>query len=147
MGSSGILHATLCLLCCGQACHGNERLAMKPLLHAKISVHRFGGTPEDYMKIHNWFDQTKAFIPDATHRNILHNAFGIFLCEQVFGSVLTLSSGKQISVRDVAEQHVIDDLGTIPTLQDSMKGLELSVSNAGGIKKLKLNSIAYKIVD
>jgi hypothetical protein len=133
---------------------------MKPLLHAKISAHKFGGKPEEYIDIHNWFDQTKAHIPDATHRNVLHNAFGIFLCEQVFGEIIrlsdnsykrmpyiTLSTGKQISVRDIAEQHVLDDLGTIPTLQDCMKGIELTTNNAGGLKKLKLNSVPYVIVD
>lgn len=132
---------------------------MKPLLHAKISAHKFGGKPEEYIDIHNWFDQTKAHIPDATHRNVLHNAFGIFLCEQTFGETIstptgfkrmpyiTLSSGKQVSVRDIAEQHVLDDLGYIPTLQDCMKGIELTTKNAGGVKKLALNGIPYQIVD
>jgi len=92
---------------------------------------------------------------------VLHNAFGIFVCEQVFGDIIrmpndtfrrmpyiTLSSGKQVSVRDIAEQHVLDDLGTIPTLQDCMKGIELTTKNAGGVKKLILDkSVAYTIVD
>lgn len=45
---------------------------------------------------------------------ILHNALGIFICEQVFGTYFTNSDGKIVQVRDVAEQHVLDDLGTIP---------------------------------
>lgn len=134
---------------------------MKPLLHAKISVKKFGGMPEDYIDIHNWFDQTKAHIPDARHRMILHNSFGIYLCEQVFGDVIkldngtfkkmpyiTTTTGKQVSVRDIAEQHVIDDLGFIPTLEKCMEGLTISDWGVGGLKKMILTSkIPVQIVD
>lgn len=106
---------------------------MKPLLHAKISAKKFGGKPEDYIDIHDWFDQTKAHLAEAKHRLVLHNSFGIYLCEQQFGEIvehngkfirmpyITISTGKQVSVRDVAEQHVIDDLGRIPTLEESLR--------------------------
>ena len=30
-----------------------------PLQHAKSSVLKFGGKEEDYIEIHNWFDETK----------------------------------------------------------------------------------------
>lgn len=96
---------------------------MKPYLHGLISVKKFGGKVEDYQKYHDWLDQTKAFVPDMRHRAILHNAFGIYLLEQVFGPTLTNSDGKVVSVRDVGEQHVLDDLGTIPTLQDYLTHL------------------------
>ncbi len=52
------------------------------------------------------------------HRAILHSSFGIYICEKVFGHNITLQSGKLVSVRDIAEQHVIDDMGRIPTVQD-----------------------------
>lgn len=57
---------------------------MKPYLHGAVSVKKWGGKEEDYQKIHDWFDQTKAHFPDMRHRAILHSSFGIFLCEQVF---------------------------------------------------------------
>ncbi len=28
-----------------------------PLVHCKSSVKKFGGIPEDYIDIHNWFDE------------------------------------------------------------------------------------------
>lgn len=90
----------------------------KPYKHALSSAKKFGGKPEDYIKIHDWFDSTKACVPDVRHRAILHSAFGIFLAEQVFGHNITNSAGKVISVRDIGEQHVIEDMGTIPTMQD-----------------------------
>lgn len=96
---------------------------MKPYEHALVSVKKWGGKPEDYQRIHDWFDQTKAHLPDMRHRAILHSSFGIFLCEQFFGINLTNSDGKQVSVRDVGEQHMIDDLGFIPTVQDYLAEL------------------------
>jgi hypothetical protein len=135
---------------------------MKPLLHAKISAKKFGGDPADYIDIHNWFDQTKAHIADARHRLVLHNAFGIFLCEQCFGDTVVLpngatkkmpyitnSVGKQISVRDIAEQHVIDDLGHIPSLSDCFAGVSsVTEKTAGSARRLVISkSQPLNIVD
>jgi hypothetical protein len=97
--------------------------AMKPHIHANRSVRKWGGKREDYQEIHNWFDQTKAHIPDMRHRAVLHNSFGIYLCEQVFGTLITNSEGREVSVRDIGEQHVIDDLGQIPTLSACFEGM------------------------
>jgi hypothetical protein len=109
---------------------------MKPFLHGKVSVRKFGGKEEDYQKIHDWFDQTKSHFPDMRHRAILHSSFGIFLAEQVFGINITNSEGKEISVRDVGEQHVIDDMGRIPTIQDYLEGMPM-YDWLGGTKKEK----------
>jgi hypothetical protein len=40
------------------------------------------------------------------------------LCERIFGVVITNSEGRQVPVRYIAEQHVKEDLGRIPTVQD-----------------------------
>lgn len=96
---------------------------MKPYVHAVSSANKFGGKLEDYLKIHDWFDQTKGHIGDNRHRAILHNSFGIFLAEQVFGHVIVNSEGKQVSVRDIGEQHVTEDLGAIPTISDYLSEL------------------------
>jgi len=89
-----------------------------PLKHAQSSAKRFGGKPEDYLPVHNWFDETKAFLADFRHRALRHHAEGIFLCEQIFGVSITNSDGKEIPVRYIGEQHVKEDLGRIPTVQD-----------------------------
>jgi len=47
-----------------------------------------------------------------------HHAYGVFECERAFGRTLVLSSGRTVPVRYVAEQHVVEDLGRIPTLGD-----------------------------
>ncbi len=98
---------------------------MKPYLHAQVSVKKWGGEPGDYLAVHDFIDSSKAAHPDMRHRAVLHSAFGIYITERVFGHCLTLSTGRVVQVRDVAEQHVIDDLGRIPTLQDYLTGMPL----------------------
>ena len=108
-----------------------------PYHHAVSSSKKHGGVPEDYLALHNWFDQTKAHLPDARHRAILHSSFGIFLCEQVFGATLTNSSGQQIPVRVLGEQHVKEDMGgKIPTVQDWLEGLPLKPWMVTGAQRL-----------
>ena len=89
-----------------------------PLKHAESSAKKFGGTPEDYLPIHNWFDESKALFADFRHRALRHHSDGIFLAEKLFGIAIVNSDGKQVPVRYVGEQHVREDLGRIPTAQD-----------------------------
>lgn len=110
---------------------------MKPLIHAKISTKRYGGCPEDYIEIHDFFDSSKASLPDVRHRAILHSSFGIFVAERVFGTYITNSDGKDVSVRDICEDHVQEDLGFIPTVQDWFKELPIEGWMSGTLKKQK----------
>lgn len=103
-------------------------------MHGKVSVKKFGGKEEDYQKIHDFFDQTKAHFPDMRHRAILHNSFGIFLAEQVFGIWIMNSEGRKVQVRDIAELHVLDDMGRIPTIQDYLQHLPM-LTWLGGKKR------------
>jgi len=94
-----------------------------PYHHARSSARKYGGIADDYIAIHNWFDQTKAHIADSRHRLILHNSFGIFLCEQQFCVTFARGSdGKHIPTRIIAEQHVMEDFGgKIPTLEQCLR--------------------------
>lgn len=94
---------------------------MNPYHHAVSSVKKHGGKPEDYHAIHQWFDESKAFYADFRHRALRHHAEGIFECEHVFGHTVTNSDNKVVPVRFIAEQHVKEDCGFIPTMQDWFK--------------------------
>lgn len=94
---------------------------MKPYIHAEISVKKYGGKIEDYLPIHNFFDQTKAHHADMRHRLVLHNAWGIFMCEKVLGTSIVNSDGKTVQVRDIGEDHVLQDLGRIPSLSECIQ--------------------------
>ncbi len=89
-----------------------------PHYHAVSSARLFGGEPTDYLPIHNWFDATKESFPDFRHRALRHHAEGIFECERVFGITISNSEHKNVPVRYVAEQHVMEDCGRIPTVAD-----------------------------
>lgn len=89
-----------------------------PYHHALSSVRKWGGEVGDYLPLHEWLDESKGYMGDFRHRALRHHAQGIFEMAEVFGPLLTLSTGKVIPTRWVGEQHVIEDLGRIPTIQD-----------------------------
>lgn len=89
-----------------------------PYYHAVSSAKIHGGKPEDYLPIHNFFDSSKQSHPDFRHRALYHHTHGIFLVEQIFGTTITNSCGREIAVRIIGEQHVMEDMGRIPTAAD-----------------------------
>jgi hypothetical protein len=112
----------------------------KALVHARSSARRWGGQPEDYLAIHEKMDSTKSAHAEVTHRCVFHSAFGIFVIEDVFGRTLTNSDGKEVFVRDVAEQHVLEDLGFIPSLSDWLREMPSEPWMAGA-KKLPIRIV------
>ncbi len=86
--------------------------------HAVSTAKVFGGKPEDYQVIHDWFDATKESFCDFRHRALRHHAEGIYECERVFGTTVTNTDGKEVPVRYIGEQHVYEDCGKIPNLAD-----------------------------
>ena len=40
------------------------------------------------------------------------------MLERLYGPTITLSTGRVLPVRFIGEQHVLEDLGRIPTVQD-----------------------------
>ena len=89
-----------------------------PLHHAQSSARKFGGKPDDYIELHNWFDHSKQFMADFRHRAMRHHAEGIFMAEKFFGVAITNSDGRQVPTRLVGEQHVMEDMGFIPSVND-----------------------------
>lgn len=86
--------------------------------HALSSVRKWGGVVEDYLPLHQWFDQSKAIFADPRHRALRHHAEGIFMLETLFGSTIVNADSRVVPVRLVGEQHVREDLGTIPSFAD-----------------------------
>ena len=86
--------------------------------HALSSVRKWGGVAEDYLPLHQWFDKSKAITADFRHRALRHHAEGIFMLERFFGATITISTGRVVPVRLIGEQHVVEDLGFIPSFAD-----------------------------
>lgn len=98
----------------------------KPWIHAESSAKRFGGKPEEYLKIHELMDTSKGTLADSRHRCLTHTSWFIMeILPRIFGDVFTNSDGKVISIRDIGEQHILEDYSNrfIPTVQDFLEDM------------------------
>jgi hypothetical protein len=89
-----------------------------PYHHAVSSARKYGGEPHDYLSLHQFLDASKQHMADFRHRALRHHTEGIFMLENLFGTTITNSADRVIPVRLIGEQHVLEDLGRIPTVQD-----------------------------
>jgi len=108
-------------------------------IHAQATARHFkAGKPEDFIDIHQWIDSFKSSVADVRHRAFLHNSQGPFMAQDKFGYVRTvekwpLGSGKmiEIPVREIAESHIIEDLGWIPSPADWVSCMPCAVWMGG----------------
>lgn len=110
------------------------------VFHAESSVRKFGGSVEDYLPIHSWFDATKEHFGDCRHRALRHHSQGIFEAERLFGNHITNSDGRKVPVRLIGEQHVREDCGgIIPSIQDWLRRIPIEswMNRGSGDAKLK----------
>lgn len=98
---------------------------MHPWHHAVSSAEKWGGKPDEYLPIHDWFDQSKMTMADVRHRALRHHAEGCFACEERFGTTLTLSNGTVVPVRLIAERHIKEDLGFVPSAEAWLKHIQM----------------------
>lgn len=99
-------------------------------IHANNSVKRFGGKPEDYLHLHIKMDCSKTMFPDNRHRALTHTMFWINeVMVPIYGYTIKNSDDKDISVKDICEQHVLEDYGMkfIPTVQDFFENMEFKM--------------------
>lgn len=98
-----------------------------PHIHALSSAKRYGGNPEDYMHIHAKMDCSKGYFPDNRHRVLTHTMFWIQeVMIPIFGHTMKNSDNKIVSVKDICEQHILEDFRNkfIPTPQDFIENME-----------------------
>lgn len=100
---------------------------MKPIFHARSSVKDFGGVISDYIEIHEFLDSSKSALADNRHRCLTHNSWFIStIIPKIFGNSLVNSAGIEVSTREIAERHVLEDFKGkyIPTASDYLEHLE-----------------------
>lgn len=113
---------------------------MKPIVHARLSAKKYGGQVEDYLAVHDFLDSSKAVLPDIRHRAIFHNSLGPFVAERIFGTTVKNSNDLLVCVRDIAEDHIIEDIGFIPTITKWLEQMKIEPWMAGGVARYrKLN--------
>lgn len=96
-------------------------------IHAESSAKKYGGKMEDYIHLHAKMDCSKGYFPDNRHRVLTHTMFWILeVMVPLFGHTLTNSDGKLVSVKDICEQHILEDYRHkfIPTPQDFIQEME-----------------------
>lgn len=82
---------------------------MRPWWHARQSARRRSADWQEDLEIHEFIDSTKIACPDLRHRVVLHNSdLGVWLTEQAFPARNDCAA--------VVRQHVMEDLGAVPTL-------------------------------
>lgn len=110
---------------------------MNPIYHAESSAKKWGGTVDDYLKIHEKMDCSKAYFSDNRHRVLTHTMFWVNeVMLPIFGSYIEIE-GKKISVKDICERHILEDYRQkfIPTVQDFVQELEMKpwMQNGNGL--------------
>jgi hypothetical protein len=118
-----------------------------PHIHALSSAKRYGGEPNDYMTIHAKMDCSKGYFPDNRHRALTHTMFWVQeVMIPIFGHTIVNSSGKTVSVKDICEQHILEDYRQkfIPTPQDFIQHMEMKEWMQNGRSVPESASLLYK---
>lgn len=105
-------------------------------IHSKNSVKRYGGVVNDYINLHKKMDCSKTVVAANTHRCLTHHMFWIIeVMIPIFGYTITNSDGKEVCVKDICEEHILEDFGMkfIPTPQDYIEGMEMQDWMQNGI--------------
>lgn len=97
---------------------------MNSYYHAKSAAHKWGGKPEDYLPIEDFIDSSKKTLGDYRHRAMYHHTLGVYLCEDLFGKTISIQKNTkiiQVPVRLIAERHIVEDLGFLPSPEHYLK--------------------------
>jgi hypothetical protein len=111
--------------------------------HAQSCAKKWGGKPEDYLAVHEFIDSSKKVIGDARHRSIYHHTMGVWLAQDIFGRVLEVKrdiGSVYVPVRLIAERHILEDLGWLPSPKDYIDAMNLRPWMSGA--KLRDQSLA-----
>ncbi len=106
--------------------------------HAVSSARRWGGQPEEYIHLHGWIDEPKLWFGDFRARALRHHTQGIYELKERFGITLKLETGIIVPVAAIAEQHMIEDFGRIPSVQDWLSNLKPQPWMASKARKLSI---------
>jgi hypothetical protein len=113
---------------------------MNSIMHAKSAASKWGGTWQDYIEIEEFIDSSKKILGDVRHRSVYHHTEGVWLCQQIFGRTIwvekkTVEGLIEVPVRLIAERHIIEDLGWLPSPADYIKNMPIEGWMSGSRRK------------
>lgn len=118
---------------------------MNSFYHAQSAARHWGGTVDDYLPIEEFIDSSKKVIGDVRHRSLYHHTMGVFLCEEIFGKTITVqkkTKSIEVPVRLIAERHILEDLGWLPSPADYIEGMLVKKWMSGSVKsEVKLSDV------
>ncbi|SDH18067.1 hypothetical protein SAMN05421505_11284 [Sinosporangium album] len=118
---------------------------MNSYYHAQSCARHWGGVPEDYLPIHTFIDSSKQVIGDVRHRSLFHHTLGVFMCERIFGATITVHkkhTAVEVPVRLIAERHILEDLGWLPSPADYIDGMPVKPWMSGAkLKTVPLSTL------
>ena len=94
---------------------------MKPLQHARITAHRYGGEWQDWIALHDWIDRSKMIFPSMQHRMFLHSDFGEWLTLQ---ASIAAADGTVVATRDLFRDHQVEDVGRVVPLAEWLREID-----------------------
>ncbi len=119
---------------------------------ALLSSRHYGGNPESYAPIHELLDAPlrHATIGNASAATaLLHNTFGIALCETVFGHYIVVGEEgerQRIPTRYIARAHIERECGRfVPTLDACLADLKTLPWMGGRARSLSRRSGAGRL--
>lgn len=121
--------------------------------HAQSAAKKWGGEPDDYIDIEEFIDSSKQVIGDVRHRSMYHHTTGIWLCQRIFGRTIPVFRKNSdqailVPVRLIAERHVLEDLGWLPSPADYIDGMPIKPWMSGSQRKeLPLSHLLSAVAD
>jgi hypothetical protein len=104
--------------------------------HAQSAARKWGGEPEEYIAIEEFIDSSKKLIGDVRHRSLYHHTAGVWLCQEIFGRTIAVGERRiLVPVRLIAERHVLEDLGWLPSPKDYIDGMAIKPWMSGAQRK------------
>ena len=95
------------------------------IVHAELSVDKWGGEIDDYLAIHEWLDEPKYWIGHSLHRMFRHHSEGIKEAEAVFGKLIINKDSKRIFVKYICEEHIKEDCDNyIPSAKEWLQHVQ-----------------------
>lgn len=109
-------------------------------MHARSAAKKWGGTYENYIDIEEFIDGSKRIVGDVRHRSLYHHTEGVWLCQKIFGRELIVPKASgfgftHVPVRLIAEQHILEDLGWLPSPADYIDGMPIKAWMSGSQRK------------
>ncbi len=104
--------------------------------HAQSAAKKWGGEPETFIEIEEFIDSSKKIIGDVRHRSMYHHTAGVWLCQEIFGRTIAVGErGILVPVRLIAERHILEDLGWLPSPKDYIDGMVIKSWMSGAQRK------------